>query len=323
MVTMFNNMLVPLDGSALAECVLPHSVALARAFSAKVTLLRVLEGPQADDDRLVDPLDWHICRGEAEAYLADWAGRLRDVGVESGYKLVHGRVTEQVVDFVRDHGISLMVLSSHGHGGLGGWNVSGTVQKIIFHVHISVMMVRAYTPIEIDLTELDCRRLLVPLDGSQRAEAALAPAQQLASFYSSQVLLASVVSKPEVVRRRPLTPEEVELKDKLMSLNQLETDSYLQQVASILSSAGIEVQTRPLLGPSPTESLQDLVRQEKVDLVVLSAHGSTGTAKWPYGSVATNFIAYGTTPLLVIQDLAESNLQPTKAELAAQERRRH
>jgi nucleotide-binding universal stress UspA family protein len=320
---MFNNMLVPLDGSALAECVLPHAVSLARAFSSKVMLLRVLERPQADEERLVDPLDWHISRGEAEAYLADWADRLRDAGVEAAYKLVHGRVTDQVIDFVRDHEIGLMVLSSHGHGGLGGWNVSGTVQKIIFHVHISVMIVRAYQSIVIDLTELDCRKLLVPLDGSQRAEAALAPAQQLASFYACQVLLASVVSKPEVVRRRPLTPEEVELKDRLISLNQLETDSYLQQVASIFSSAGIEVQTRPLLGLSPTESLQDLVRQEKVDLVVLSAHGSTGTAKWPYGSVATNFIAYGTTPLLVIQDLAEGSLQPTTAELAAQERRRH
>jgi nucleotide-binding universal stress UspA family protein len=320
---MFNNMLVPLDGSALAECVLPHAVALARAFGSKVTLLRVLERARADDDRLVDPLDWHISRGEAEAYLAEWAERLKEAGVEPAYKLVHGRVTEQVIDFVHDHGIGLMVLSSHGHGGLGGWNVSGTVQKIIFHVHISVMMVRAYQPIAIDLTGLDCRRLLVPLDGSQRAEAALAPAQQLASFYACQLLLASVVSKPEVVRRRPLTPEEIELKDKLISLNQLETDSYLQQIASILSSGGIEVQTRPLLGPSPTESLQDLARQEKVDLVVLSAHGSTGTAKWPYGSVATNFIAYGTTPLLVIQDLAEDNLQPTRAELAAQERRRH
>ncbi len=320
---MFSNMLVPLDGSALAECVLPYAVALARAFSSRLTLLRVLERVHVDYDRLVDPLDWHISRGEAEAYLADWASRLREAGVETGYKLVHGRVTDQVIDFVHDHGIDLMVLSSHGQGGLGGWNVSGTVQKIIFRVHISVMIVRAYQPIDGDLTEMRCQRLLLALDGSQRAEAALAPAQQLASFYSCEVLLASVVSRPEVIRRRPLTPEEAELKDKLTSLNQLETDSYLQQLASSLSSEGIKVEKRPLLGASPTEALQDLVQQEQVDLVVLSAHGSTGAANWPYGSVATNFIAYGTTPLLIIQDLAAGILQPTEAELAAQERRRH
>jgi nucleotide-binding universal stress UspA family protein len=320
---MFGHMLVPLDGSALAECVLPHAVALARAFSARVTLLRVLERSQADEQRLVDPLDWHISRGEAEAYLGDWADRLQEAGVETGYKLVHGRVTDQVIDFVHDHGIDLMVLSSHGQGGLGGWNVSGTVQKIIFRVHISVMIVRAYQAIDVDLSEMQCRRLLVPLDGSQRAEAALAPAQQLASYYSCQMQLASVVSEPEVVRRRPLTPEEAKLKDQLTSLNQLETEAYLQQLAASLSVEEIQVDTRTLLGASPVEALQDLVTREPVDLVVLSAHGSTGTAKWPYGSVATNFIAYGTTPLLIIQDIAAGNLQPTAAELAAQERRRH
>lgn len=320
---MFGHMVVPLDGSALAECVLPHAVALARAFSSRVTLLRVLERAQVDEDWLVDPLDWHISRGEAEAYLADWASKLRQAGVETGYKLVHGRVTDQVIDFVHDHGVDLMVLSSHGQGGLGGWNVSGTVQKIIFRVHISVMIVRAYQPIDVDLTQMQCRRLLLALDGSQRAEAAVAPAAQLARFFSCHVLLASVVRRPEVVRRRPLTPEEADLKDKLTSLNQLETDSYLQQLASSLSLEGIQVETRPLLGASPTEALEDLGRKEQVDLVVLSAHGSTGTAKWPYGSVATNFIAYGTTPLLIIQDLPAGNLQPTAAELAAQERRRH
>jgi nucleotide-binding universal stress UspA family protein len=320
---MFGHMLVPLDGSALAECVLPHAVALARAFNSKVTLIRVLERAQVDEERLIDPLDWHISRGEAEAYLADWAGRLSEAGVETGYKLVHGRVTDQVIDFVHEHGIDLMVLSSHGQGGLGGWNVSGTVQKIIFRVYVSVMIVRAYQPIDVDLKVMECRRLLLALDGSQRAEAALPPVEQLARFYSCEVLLASVVSKPEVIRRRPLTPEEVELKDELTNLNQLEVDSYLQQLASMLSSQGIDVETRPVVGASATESLQDLVTREQVDLVVLSAHGSTGSARWPYGSVATNFIAYGTSPLLIIQDLAPGNMQPTAAELAAQERRRH
>ena len=320
---MFDHILVPLDGSLLAECVLPHAVAVARAFGSDITLLQVLERAEVDGSRLVDPLEWHISRGEAEAYLADWARRLRDVDVEAEYKLVHGRVTDQVFDFVRDHGVDLMVLSSHGQGGLGGWNVSGTVQKIIFRVHISVMIVRAYQPLDVDLRGPQYRRLLLALDGSQRAESAVAPVTQLARFYSSRVLVASVTSKPEVTRHRPLTSEEAQLVDKLTGLNQLETASYLQRWDSTLSTEGIEVETRPLVGTSPTEVLQDVVEQEHVDLVVLSAHGATGTARWPYGSVATNFIAYGTTPLLIVQDLAPENMEPSAAELASRERRRH
>ena len=320
---MFNHILVPLDGSLLAECVLPHAVAVARVFGSQITLLQVLERGQTDDTLLVDPLEWHISRGEAEAYLADWTRRLTEVDVKAAYKLMHGRVADQVIDFVQDHGIDLMVLSSHGQGGLGGWNVSGTVQKIIFRVHSSVMIVRAYQPVDIDLTGLECRNLLLALDGSQRAESAVAPATQLARFYSCRVLVASVTSRPEMTRHRPLTAEEAQLADKLTGLNQLETVSYLQRWAATLSSAGVEVETRPLVGTSPTEVLQDVVEQERVDLVVLSAHGATGTARWPYGSVATNFIAYGTTPLLIIQDVAPENMVPSAAELAARERRRH
>jgi nucleotide-binding universal stress UspA family protein len=69
------------------------------------------------------------------------------------------------------------------------------------------------------------------------------------------------------------------------------------------------------------EILQELVQKEQVDLVVMSAHGSSGASKWPYGGLATNFIAYGTTPLLIIQDLRAGNLLPTAAELAAQAHR--
>jgi nucleotide-binding universal stress UspA family protein len=320
---MFNNILVPLDGSLLAECVLPHAVALAQAFDCQITLLQVLERGTDDDTRLVDPLEWQISRKEAEAYLEDWTRRLTEVDVKVAYTLMHGRVADQVIDFVRDHDIDLMVLSSHGQGGLGGWNVSGTVQKIIFRVLSSVMIVRAYQPVKVDLRHSQCHSLLLALDGSQRAEAAVAPATQLARFYSCRVLLASVTGKPELTRSRPLTSEEAQLVEKLTGLNQLETVSYLQRWASTLSSAGVEVETRALVGTSPTEVLQDVVEQEQVDLVVLSAHGATGTSRWPYGSVTTNFIAYGTTPLLVIQDVAAENMLPSAAELAARERRRH
>jgi len=319
---MFDHILVPLDGSSLAECVVPHSFSLARAFGSKVTLLRVLERTHADDRPvLIDPLDWHISRTEAEAYLAGWAHRLKEGGVEAGHELLDGAVADQVVDFVHDHGIDLVVLSSHGQGGLSGWNVSGTVQKIILRAYVSVMIVRAYQPLEVGLTDVTCRRVLLALDGSMRAECALAPAVELARFFSCRLLVACVVSTPEVTRHRPLTSEESDLVDRITSLNRQETEGYLRRLSSRLSGEGIDVDTHLLTGVRVAEILQELVQQEQADLVVLSAHGSSGGSKWPYGGLATNFIAYGTTPLLIIQDLRAGNLLPTAAELAAQAHR--
>ncbi len=321
-VGMFDHILIPLDGSSLAECVVPHSFSLARAFGSKVTLLRVLERTHADDRPvLIDPLDWHISRTEAEAYLAGWAHRLKEGGVEAGHELLDGAVADQVVDFVHDHGIDLVVLSSHGQGGLSGWNVSGTVQKIILRAYVSVMIVRAYQPLEVGLTDVTCRRVLLALDGSMRAECALAPAVELARFFSCRLLVACVVSTPEVTRHRPLTSEESDLVDRITSLNRQETEGYLRRLSSRLSGEGIDVDTHLLTGVRVAEILQELVQQEQADLVVLSAHGSSGGSKWPYGGLATNFIAYGTTPLLIIQDLRAGNLLPTAAELAAQAHR--
>ena len=60
-----------------------------------------------------------------------------------------------------------------------------------------------------------------------------------------------------------------------------------------------------------------------MDLVALCAHGHTSSTKWPYGSMALNFIAYGTTPLLVMQDMSPQELEQTQAEVAAQQSKGH
>nr|HMN29854.1 universal stress protein [Caldilineaceae bacterium] len=71
---MFKHLLVPLDGSELAECVLPHTIAVARAFAARVTLLRVLPAPSHDIP--VDIFDWQLHKTAANAYLDHVAARL-------------------------------------------------------------------------------------------------------------------------------------------------------------------------------------------------------------------------------------------------------
>jgi nucleotide-binding universal stress UspA family protein len=70
-------------------------------------------------------------------------------------------------------------------------------------------------------------------------------------------------------------------------------------------------------------TLHEMVEQENPDLVVLSAHGQTCVPKWPYGGATVNFIAYGTKPLLIVQDLSPSNAILTNAEMAASERPGH
>lgn len=318
---MIEHILAPLDGSSLAECVLPHVVAVARACGAQVTLLQVLERPYASGSaRFVDPLRWYMSEAEARAYLDGWASRLQEAGLRVQSVLLEGQAAERIIEFARAEGAGLIILSSHGRSGLSGWNVSSIVQKIILRAYVSAMLVRAYQPAPTELIGLRYQRLLLPLDGSQRAECALPLATQLARFHRAELLLAHVVSRPPLPRRLTVTQEDIELADRIAERNRLEALRYLEQLRP---QPNVDVRTRLLIGDHVAAILHDLVEEESVDLVILSAHGYSGGTRWPYGSMTVNFIGYGTTPLLIVQDLSPDEVEHTRAEMLTRERKGH
>jgi len=321
---MLERILVPLDGSSLAECVLPHVVAMARAFGSHVKLLRVLEDPYGNEaSGMVDVLDWNLKKAQVEAYLNGVSDRLEQVGVSVDYSVVEGKPATQIITFTRQHDIDLIVLSSHGRSGLSGWNVSSVVQKIILRAGASLLITRAYAPPSSDLAALRYRKAMVPLDGSQRAEHVLPLAISLAQSCGCELLLAHAVQRPEMTRRRPLTEEEVGLADRVNELNRQEALNQLEYLQAWLSSSQIRVLIRVLTHSRAGEALHDLVTAEHVDLVILSAHGGSGKPKRPYGNMAINFIVYGSTPLLIAQDVTAEELQPNPAEMAALKRGGH
>ena len=318
---MFDHILVPLDGSPLAECVLPHVVAVARAFDSRITLLQVLERVRAPGPtRFVDPLGWYINEAESRAYLGAWTARLQEAGLRVENALLEGQAAERIIEFVRDADVGLIILSSHGRSGLSGWNVSSIVLKIILRAYVPVMIVRAYQPVVGDLTILRYKRLLVPLDCSQRAECVLPLATTLAHFHESELLAAHVVSRPQMVRRALSSQEDTELVNQLIERNRQAAARYLEHLQSRLD---VDVQTRLLVNDHVAAMLHDLVEQENVDLVAVSAHGYSGGTKWPYDSLVVNFIGYGTTPLLIVQDLSPEEVGHTMAEMCARERKGH
>ncbi len=317
---MFKRILVPLDASPLAECVLPHAVAMATALDASVTILHVCEPrPDQGDAPSVNAVGWRLKTLEAEGYLDGVATRLREQGVQVQSQRLEGRAAEQIISYARQQGIDLIALSSHGRSGLSGWNVSGVVQKIIARSRISTLVVRAYQPAISDLGGLAYSRLLCPLDGSQRAASVVPVAAALARAHGGEVLLAHVVRRPEMPRRWPLTEEEVQLINRVAELNRLEAEQFLDGVRDALLAEQVTARSIVEVSETPSQSLHELVSKENVDLVLMSAHGHTGSTRLPYGSLALNFVVYGTTPLLIAQDVPADQIGPSQAEIAAGE----
>jgi nucleotide-binding universal stress UspA family protein len=79
------------------------------------------------------------------------------------------------------------------------------------------------------------------------------------------------------------------------------------------------IHTKLEVSSSISRSLHQIADENDVDLTIISAHGYSGDTRWPYGSVGLGFIVYGSTPLMILQDLPTNRIEPTRAEIAARE----
>jgi nucleotide-binding universal stress UspA family protein len=317
---MFHRILAPLDGSSLAECVLPHLAALARTFDAEVELVHVLACNVGRVGDPVDPLSWEMRKAEARSYLDEVSVRLAEAGIDNvSANILEGEPAQRIVEFAQSRNVDLVVLSSHGQAGLNRWNVSSVVRKVIQCANRSIFLVRAYTAPETEsplTSDPVYKRLLVPVDGSRRAECALNVAVTVARTHGADLLLGHVVAKPEMPSQVPLSTEDNALLERFTERCRDAGADYLEQLRGRLS---MDFEALLSVSDDRNAALHALVDEQRADLVVLCAHGFSGKSRWPFGSVATSFIEYGNTPLLMVQDLDPNSLQATQAELAAVE----
>jgi nucleotide-binding universal stress UspA family protein len=337
---MFTRILVPLDGSPLAEGAIPHAELFARIFGASIHFLRVLEPiSYHENPAAVDPLRWQLHKAEADAYMQGIANKVRgNLGEESilgddekksrvDYSVREGKAAENIVDFAHTENIDLLVICTHGSSGLSRWNISSITQKVINLIYLPVLIVRAYDRTIIDENLKRYRRILLPIDSSRRAECSLSAGIELArgemsadgtpnaAGEKSTLFLAAVIQPPELPIPEPFPVEISQLTEKLLRLSRQAVDRYLHDMKERLP---VDCDTCVVESTNVPSAIQELAEQEDIDMVILCAHGHSGQVTWPYGTVTRNYIEHGTKPLLIIQDVPRSQVRPTAAEVAAE-----
>ncbi len=312
---MLGKIVILLDGSSLAQCVLPHTWSLAHTFNSDITMLHVLEPPEKTDTGRLDPISWHLQKIEAQSFLNTLAQQSGEKSLHLDTALLEGIAPNRISEYIEETNPDLIVMSSHGSGGLSPWNVSSVAQKIIYRTHRSFMLVRAYQHQEQSKAPIRYRRIAVPLDGSKRAECVLPVAAELANAHEAELLFIHARAALAVVQSgtRPLSPDTLHAVQRLTEHNQLEAEHYL---AAMAAKHEPDVYTYSLSGSNPADALLQFVHDNEIDLVVMSAHGKSGETIRPYGSIVSSFIAYGSTSLLVIQDLPQDQIKPTQAEIS-------
>lgn len=296
---MFRHLLVPLDGSRLAESALPAAAELARRLGARVTLFHALE--------LAAPATVH---GErhltqqpgADTYLRAASVWVSTSGVEADALVRHagGDVAAAIAAAAQEAGAEIIVLTTHGHSGVRNLLFGRVAQQVLQQGSMPVLLVppsprgreRAFA----------CRRVLVPLDGSEMAETALPAAVSIAAAFGAAMCLVLVVPTVETIsgERAAATKLMPTAAAAVLDLEAAQAATYLLATGAELQAEGRRVTTSVERG-EPVRTLLDAANKRDTDVIVMATHGRSGLAAVWAGSVASRISANSTRPVLLVR----------------------
>lgn len=145
---MYKKIMVPLDGSELAECVLPNVEAFIKGFTSDVVLVRVVKAEKTYRGEY--PIDIEISKrreleaiGIAKEYLEKIVDGLKHVGMSLRTEVIVGDVTESLADYAMKNEIDLIIIATHGYSGITRWVRGSVADKVLRSANVPVLMVRA------------------------------------------------------------------------------------------------------------------------------------------------------------------------------------
>ena len=298
---MFSKILVPLDGSSLAEQVLPYVEQLGKLSHSNIRLIRAIEPVPPD---LADPkhglyLDRVAIslRDDAGRYLNTVAQPVQKSGLNVVSEVHEGDAATCIVGEAEQDPGALVAMATHGRTGLGRWMLGSVMDKVLHAVHNPLLAVRAKDQRDFAL-DSGIEQVVVPLDGSSLAEQALPLAFSIAQALSIKVVL---------LRATPTTlihhsgnylnaPVEEILEEEAGAAVQ-----YLHDTALKLNEESLSHVDERVVYGSPASTIIDAVHDLSNCLIVMTTHGRSGVERWFMGSVADRVIRRSDCPVLLIR----------------------
>jgi nucleotide-binding universal stress UspA family protein len=297
-------LLVPLDGSSLAEQALPVAATIAYRGALRLHLVTVFQKIPAFLAALAGseslPVDAELeqeRRDRFTAYLNSTAEALGTThGVKATWALLEGDPPATLADHARGKQASLIVMTTHGHGGLRRFWLGSMADRMLRRASVPVLLLRPGK--EPPPTEF--RHVLVAVDGSIEGEGVLEPAVQLGSLCQScQFSLVQVVEPPiPLITRMALSP--ARMRSHWRDLQEKAARSYLERLAAALRGRGLQVSTHMVSARGVGEQIASCARQLHADLVAVGTHGASGVERMLLGSVADKVIRGASRTVLVV-----------------------
>jgi nucleotide-binding universal stress UspA family protein len=301
---MTTRILVPLDGSSLAEQALPCGVTLARGLPAELVLLRAIWIPPDIAEMLDEStpeLNAIVGQLEAEAngYLGKLVEQLREAGLSARSVVRRGPAAETILDYTDQVNVDQIVMATHGYSGVKRWTHGSVAERVLQAVRAPLLLVRVG---ERDLASdwqqpARCSRILVPLDGSAVAEQILPTVASVAQAMNGELILFQV---PIAHVTGWMTGEWYLPIQGALDTAEEDAQAYLSTVAGRLKEQEVDVAIATSVG-SVADCIIEYAQANHIDLIAMCTHGRTGMARWALGSMADKVLRAGGTPILLVR----------------------
>jgi nucleotide-binding universal stress UspA family protein len=294
--------MVPLDGSSFAEGAVGPALELCGRLGAELHLVQVHEfripTMYADAWLTVDPDLQTQLRLDEEGYLRDFAARCQErAGVRVQHELLEGQVTDALSRYAEDATIDLIVMTTHGRGGISRAWLGSVADSLIRYSTAPILLLRP-SP-DGGMVRLDgyVRRLLIPLDGTSLSERILEPALQLARLFNAPTTLLHVAPPPNLGIRMRAPEAAVEA----ARVEAEQARVYMDDVTTRLRQGGLTAETRIRAHAVAAAAILEEAATVDGTLIAMATHGRSGWARVALGSVADKVLRGAEGPVLLFR----------------------
>ncbi len=295
---MIERVVVPLDGSVTAEIALPYAQEMIGRRDAELTLLFVKEAQDYRSENIIQSYLDSLAKKSNEAALVYSKGHIQPT-FKIQTKILTGDPAEQIIKFVEGLEGGRIIMASHGQSGVGTrWTLGSVADKVARATTRPITLIRADKEKPAVHAKGLLHTILVPLDGSKRAEITLPHVKELAKLVNAEVILLQVLQIQLVTYKMIEVPVPEEVKKAARE--------YLEGLVADLKKDGIT--SRYEIWETRGDVAGEIVEyteKKPVDLVVMSTHGHTGPARWIMGSVSNKVLRQGNAPLMLIRNPVE------------------
>ncbi len=306
---MFRRMLVPLDGSDLAETAIPYAKELGGRLDLDIFVLHAYDrryGDQAPMHQAYAERAAEQIRRQLRAFHEQGELSTSIATITVRAESVVGNPAEMILQFTDKHQIDLILMATHGYSGIKRWSPGSIAAKVLHASNIPVWLVPAGSEQELTFDQWPSKTIIVPLDGSEMAEAMLPHVESLAKQWHGElisIVLVQVCDSPfvtadyheaNVAMNWESHMENVEYRFKQIS------EQYLARTEGKLRDAGMNVRFKVLIGKT-AGTIIDYAHENPFSIIAMSSHGRSGLMRWAYGNIADKIVHGASCPVLLIK----------------------